>query len=55
MARIAEIKRERLSPRQQQPHDAFLRSRPRKMLTGPFFQVGAAAANSAAQSTMPMT
>ena len=36
MARIAELKREDLSPRQQQLHDAFLRARPRKTLTGPF-------------------
>jgi 4-carboxymuconolactone decarboxylase len=36
MARIAEIKREQLSPRQQQLHDDFLRSRPRQTLTGPF-------------------
>ncbi len=36
MARIAEVKREALSPRQQQLHDEFLRSRPRATLTGPF-------------------
>jgi 4-carboxymuconolactone decarboxylase len=36
MARIDDIKREQLSPRQQQLHDDFLRSRPRKTLTGPF-------------------
>ena len=36
MARIAELKREDLSPRQQQLHDDFLRARPRKTLTGPF-------------------
>jgi 4-carboxymuconolactone decarboxylase len=36
MARIAEISREQLSPRQQQLHDEFLRSRPRQTLTGPF-------------------
>ena len=36
MARIDDIKRERLSPRQQQLHDDFLRSRPRPTLTGPF-------------------
>ena len=36
MARIAEVKRESLSPRQQQLHDDFLRSRPHKTLTGPF-------------------
>jgi 4-carboxymuconolactone decarboxylase len=36
MARIDEINRENLSARQQQLHDDFLRSRPRKTLTGPF-------------------
>lgn len=36
MARINDIKRDELSPRQQQLHDAFLRSRPRNTLTGPF-------------------
>jgi 4-carboxymuconolactone decarboxylase len=36
MARIDEVKRENLSPRQRQLHDDFLRSRPRKTLTGPF-------------------
>ena len=36
MARIDEVKREKLSPRQQQLHDDFLRARPRKTLTGPF-------------------
>jgi 4-carboxymuconolactone decarboxylase len=36
MARIAEVKREQLNPRQQALHDDFLRSRPRKTLTGPF-------------------
>jgi 4-carboxymuconolactone decarboxylase len=37
MARIAaEVKREELNARQQQLHDDFLRSRPRKVLTGPF-------------------
>jgi 4-carboxymuconolactone decarboxylase len=36
MARIAEVKREQLNPRQQQLHDDFLRSRPRQTLTGPF-------------------
>jgi 4-carboxymuconolactone decarboxylase len=36
MARIDDIDREKLSPRQQQLHDDFLRSRPRKTLTGPF-------------------
>jgi 4-carboxymuconolactone decarboxylase len=36
MARIDEIKREDLAPRQQQLYDDFLRSRPRNTLTGPF-------------------
>jgi 4-carboxymuconolactone decarboxylase len=36
MARIEDVKRENLSPRQQQLHDEFLRSRPRATLTGPF-------------------
>jgi 4-carboxymuconolactone decarboxylase len=36
MARIDEITRENLTPRQQQLHDDFLRARPRKTLTGPF-------------------
>src|ERR1700732_1848073 len=36
MARIADVKREELSPRQQQLHDDFLKSRPRNTLTGPF-------------------
>jgi len=36
MARFEDIKREKLSPRQQQLHDDFLRSRPRSTLTGPF-------------------
>jgi 4-carboxymuconolactone decarboxylase len=36
LARIAEIRREDLPPRQQELHDDFLRSRPRKTLTGPF-------------------
>lgn len=36
MARIEDIKRENLTARQQQLHDDFLRSRPRKQLTGPF-------------------
>ncbi len=36
MARIDEVNREKLSPRQQQLHDDFLRSRPRNRLTGPF-------------------
>src|SRR5246500_3891267 len=36
MARIADLKREDLSPRQQKLHDDFLRARPRKTLTGPF-------------------
>ena len=36
MARIADVNREDLSPRQQQLHDDFLKSRPRNTLTGPF-------------------
>ncbi len=36
MARIDDVKREKLSPRQQQLHDDFLLSRPHKTLTGPF-------------------
>ena len=36
MARIEEVKRENLSPRQQELHDEFLKSRPRATLTGPF-------------------
>ncbi|HLN38520.1 MAG TPA: carboxymuconolactone decarboxylase family protein [Xanthobacteraceae bacterium] len=36
MARIDDVKRENLSPRQQQLHDDFLKSRPRPTLTGPF-------------------
>ena len=36
MARIGAVKKEDLSPRQQQLHDDFLRSRPRNVLTGPF-------------------
>jgi 4-carboxymuconolactone decarboxylase len=36
MPRIGEIKKEDLNPRQRQLHDDFLRSRPRKTLTGPF-------------------
>jgi 4-carboxymuconolactone decarboxylase len=36
VARIAEVKRENLDPRQQQMHDDFLKSRPRATLTGPF-------------------
>jgi 4-carboxymuconolactone decarboxylase len=36
MARIDDINRDNLTPRQQQLHDDFLRSRPRKTLTGPF-------------------
>ncbi len=42
MARIAEVKREQSNPRQQQLHDDFLRSRPRKTLTGPFAVLAAA-------------
>lgn len=36
MARVDNVKRENLSPRQQQLHDDFLKSRPRATLTGPF-------------------
>ena len=36
MARVGEVKRENLSPRQQELHDEFLKSRPRATLTGPF-------------------
>jgi 4-carboxymuconolactone decarboxylase len=36
VTRIADVKKENLSPRQQELHDNFLRSRPRKVLTGPF-------------------
>jgi 4-carboxymuconolactone decarboxylase len=36
MARIEYVKRDKLSPRQQQLHDDFLKSRPRNTLTGPF-------------------
>jgi 4-carboxymuconolactone decarboxylase len=36
MARIAEVQRDKLSPRQQELHDDFLKARPRKTLTGPF-------------------
>lgn len=36
MARIAEVNRDELSAHQQELHDEFLRSRPRKTLTGPF-------------------
>jgi 4-carboxymuconolactone decarboxylase len=36
MARIGEVKRDELNARQQALHDDFLRSRPRKTLTGPF-------------------
>ena len=36
MARIDGMSRDQLSPRQQQLHDAFLKSRPRATLTGPF-------------------
>jgi len=36
MARIEDVSREKLSPRQQELHDDFLRSRPRSTLTGPF-------------------
>jgi 4-carboxymuconolactone decarboxylase len=36
MARIEDVRREDLPPRQQEMLDALLRSRPRKTLTGPF-------------------
>jgi 4-carboxymuconolactone decarboxylase len=36
VARIAEVKPENLEPRQRELHDAFLKSRPRATLTGPF-------------------
>src|SRR5580704_15461319 len=36
MARIEQVDRDMLSPRQQDLHDEFLKSRPRKTLTGPF-------------------
>ncbi len=36
MARIGEVKRDDLSPRQARLHDDFLRARPHKTLTGPF-------------------
>jgi 4-carboxymuconolactone decarboxylase len=36
MARIDNVKREQLPPRQQQLYDDFLKSRPRRTLTGPF-------------------
>jgi 4-carboxymuconolactone decarboxylase len=36
MARIEDVRRENLTPRQQRLHDDFLRSRPHKTLTGPF-------------------
>jgi len=36
MARVDDVKREQLSPRQQQLYDDFLKSRPRATLTGPF-------------------
>jgi 4-carboxymuconolactone decarboxylase len=36
MARIEDVRKENLSPRQRQMHDAFLRSRPHKTLSGPF-------------------
>ena len=36
MARYEEIPREKLSPRQRQLHDDFLKSRPRATLKGPF-------------------
>jgi 4-carboxymuconolactone decarboxylase len=36
MARIGEVRREALSPRQQQVYDDIMRTRPRTKLTGPF-------------------
>jgi 4-carboxymuconolactone decarboxylase len=36
MARIDDVKRENLNPRQQKLHDDLLRTRPRSHLTGPF-------------------
>jgi 4-carboxymuconolactone decarboxylase len=36
MARIEDLNRETLSPRQQALHDDFLKSRPHRTLTGPF-------------------
>jgi 4-carboxymuconolactone decarboxylase len=36
MARIEEVSRDKLLPRQQELHDEFLKSRPRNTLTGPF-------------------
>ncbi len=36
MARIEEVTREKLSPRQQELHDDFLKSRPHNTLSGPF-------------------
>jgi 4-carboxymuconolactone decarboxylase len=36
MARIEDVKREKLSPQQQRLYDDFLRSRPHKTLSGPF-------------------
>jgi len=36
MARIEDVEREKLTARQQQLHDDFLRSRPRNKLSGPF-------------------
>jgi 4-carboxymuconolactone decarboxylase len=36
MARIEDVKRDKLSPQQQELHDKFLKSRPRSTLIGPF-------------------
>lgn len=36
MARIGEVKREKLAPRQQQLYDDIMRTRPRGTLSGPF-------------------
>lgn len=36
MARVAEVKRENLTERQQQVYDDIMRTRPRKVMTGPF-------------------
>jgi 4-carboxymuconolactone decarboxylase len=36
MARFEDVNRDKLSPRQRQLHDDFLKSRPRATLTGPF-------------------
>jgi len=36
MARVAEVRREDLTPRQQEVYDDIMRTRPRKVMTGPF-------------------